>query len=124
MATVNLTKETFSDTINDNGIVIIDFWAPWCGPCKSFAPIYEEVSEKHEDIVFAKVNTEDEQELGASFQIRSIPTLMIFREKIILYSQPGMMAGPQLDELIDKVKQLDMEQVRTEISEQEKEKQA
>lgn len=124
MATVNLTKETFSDTVNDNGIVIIDFWAPWCGPCKSFAPIYEEVSEKHEDIVFAKVNTEDEQELGASFQIRSIPTLMIFREKIILYSQPGMMAGPQLDELIDKVKQLDMEQVRAEISEQEKEKQA
>ena len=124
MATVNLTNETFSDTVNDNDIVIIDFWAEWCGPCKNFAPIYEEVSEKHEDIVFAKVNTEEEQELGASFQIRSIPTLMIFREKVILYSQPGMMAGPQLDELIEKVKQLDMDKVRAEIAEQEKQKQA
>jgi thioredoxin len=124
MATVNLTQEIFSDTINDNDIVIIDFWAEWCGPCKNFAPIYDEISEKHEDIVFAKVNTEEEQELGASFQIRSIPTLMIFREKIILYSQPGMMAGPQLDELIEKVKQLDMDKVRAEITEQEKQKQA
>ncbi len=124
MATVNLTQETFSDTVNDNDIVIIDFWAEWCGPCKNFAPIYDEASEKHEDIVFAKVNTEEEQELGASFQIRSIPTLMIFREKIILYSQPGMMAGPQLNELIEKVKQLDMDKVRAEITEQEKQKQA
>ena len=124
MATVNLTQDTFSDTVNDNDIVFIDFWAEWCGPCKNFAPIYDEVSEKHEDIVFAKVNTEEEQELGASFQIRSIPTLMIFREKIILFSQPGMMAGPQLDELIDKVKQLDMDKVRAEIAEQEKQKQA
>ena len=124
MATVNLTQDTFSDTVNDNDIVIIDFWAEWCGPCKNFAPIYDEISEKHEDIVFAKVKTEEEQELGASFQIRSIPTLMIFREKIILFSQPGMMAGPQLDELIDKVKQLDMDKVRAEIAEQEKQKQA
>lgn len=124
MATVNLTKETFSDTVNDNDIVIIDFWAEWCGPCKNFSPIYEEASEKHDDIVFAKVNTEEEQELGASFQIRSIPTLMIFREKVILYSQPGMIGGPQLDELIDKVKQLDMDMVRAEIAKQEEQKQA
>lgn len=124
MATVNLTKENFSDTINDNDIVIINFWAEWCGPCKSFSPIYEEASEKHEGIVFGKVNTEEEQELGASFQIRSIPTLMIFREKIILYSQPGMMAAPQLDELIGKVMELDMDKVRAEIAEQEKQKQA
>ncbi len=82
MATIDITKETIEDTITNNDIVIIDFWAPWCGPCKSFAPTYESVSEKYDDVVFGKVNTEDQQELGANFQIRSIPTLMVFREKV------------------------------------------
>ena len=117
MATVELTKETFKDTITGNDIIIVDFWAPWCGPCKSFAPTYEKVSEKHEDIVFAKINTEDEQELAASFQIRSIPTLMIFRDQIAIFSQPGMLPETALEEVIGKTKELDMDQVRKEVAE-------
>ena len=119
MATVELTKETFKDTITDNDIIIVDFWAPWCGPCKSFAPIYEQVSGKHEDIVFAKINTEDEQELAASFQIRSIPTLMIFREQIVIFSQAGMLPESALEELITKTKELDMDKVRADIEAQQ-----
>ena len=122
MATVDITKDTFEDTITNNDIVMIDFWAPWCGPCKSFAPIYEAVSEKHDGIVFAKVNTEDEQELAASFQIRSIPTLMIMREKIVIFSQAGMLPENALEEIIGKTKELDMDVVRSDIEKQQAEK--
>jgi len=119
MATVDVTNDSLQDTIANNDIVIIDFWAPWCGPCKSFAPTYESVSEKYDDVVFAKVNTEDEQELAASFQIRSIPTLMIFREQIAIFSQAGMLPESGLVEVIAKTKELDMDQVRKEVSEQQ-----
>lgn len=116
MATVELTEETLEKTVVENDIVIIDFWAPWCGPCKSFGPIYEEVSEKHPDIVFAKVNTEDEQAIAAHFQIRSIPTLMIFREQVVLFSEAGMLPASGLEQVIEQIKELDMEKVKSEIA--------
>ncbi len=121
MAVVELTKQNFEDTVTNNGFVIVDFWAPWCGPCRSFAPTFESVSEEHEDIVFAKVNTEEEQEIAAHFGIRSIPTLMIFRDKIIIFSQPGALPESAFKELIGKAGELDMDEVRKQI-EQDKEK--
>lgn len=117
MATVNLTKDTFEDTVLNNDIVLVDFWAEWCGPCKSFAPTYEKVSEKHEGVVFAKVDTEAEQELASYFQIRSIPTLMIFREKVGIFSQPGALPENALEDLIEQAQGLDMDEVRSEIEE-------
>lgn len=121
MATVDITADTFNDTITNNDIVIVDFWAEWCGPCKSFAPTFEKVSEKHEDVVFAKINTEEQQELAAHFQIRSIPTLMVFREQIVLFMQPGMLGESQLEDLVQKVRDVDMEKVREEVAKQDQE---
>jgi len=120
MATLDLTKDNFEETVLNNDLVILDFWAPWCGPCQGFAPVYEEISEKYADVVFAKVNTEEEQELAGYFQIRSIPTLMVFREKIIIFSQPGALPGSALEEIITKAKTLDMDQIRAEIAAEEK----
>ena len=116
MAVLELNDQNFEETILNNDFVIIDFWAPWCGPCRGFAPVYEAASEKHPNIVFAKVNTQDEQALAGHFQIRSIPTLMIFREKVIIYSQPGAMQASQLDDLIARAGELDMVQVHAEIA--------
>lgn len=115
MATVDLVKEEFENIVDSNDIVIIDFWASWCGPCKTFAPTFEASSEKHEDIVFAKVNTEEQQELAGMFNIRSIPTLMIFREKVILYSEAGALQASQFEELITKVRGVDMAEVHEQI---------
>jgi thioredoxin 1 len=118
MAIVELNSSNFKDTITGNDIVFVDFWASWCGPCKSFEPIYEAAAEKYPEIVFGKINTEDEQDLAASFQIRSIPTLMIFREQIVLFSQAGMLPQSALEDLITKTKELDMEKVRADIEKQ------
>lgn len=116
---MEVTKENFSEVIENNDMVVVDFWAPWCGPCRSFAPIFEAADEAHKDVTFVKINTEEQQELAAYFQIRSIPTLMAFREKIIVFSQPGMLPESALNQLISQVKELDMEQVRQEVAEQE-----
>ena len=119
MAVVELTKENFEQVVTSNATVIVDYWAPWCGSCRGFAPVFEKVSEMHPDAVFAKVNTDEEQEIAAHFQIRSIPTLMVFREQIIVFSQAGALPQGPFEEVVAKSKTLDMDRVRKQMAEQE-----
>ncbi len=119
MATRNLTQSDFSEVVSGGGIVFVDFWAAWCGPCRAFAPTFERASEQHPDIVFGKVDTEAEQRLAAEFRITSIPTLMVFRDGIMVYAQPGALAPQQLDQLIRGARDLDMEDVRRQLAERE-----
>lgn len=116
MATLALDTSNLRGTIDGNAIVIIDFWAPWCAPCRGFAPTFEAASERHEDIVFAKVNTEEQQELAGAFNIRSIPTLMVFRDQIVLYAEAGALPASALDQLIEQVRSVDMDAVRADIA--------
>ncbi len=118
-ATKDLTADDFRETIDENDIVLVDFWADWCGPCKMFAPVYAEAAEQHEDVVFGKVDTEAQQELAAAFSIRSIPTLMAFRENVLVFNQAGALPKESLLDLIDQIKALDMADVHRQIAEQE-----
>jgi len=117
MATVDLTKDNFEQVVSDNDVVMVDFWAPWCAPCRAFAPTFEQASEQHADVVFAKVNTEEQQEVAGAFNIRSIPTLMVFRENVILYAEAGSLPAPALEQVIAQAKSVDMAAVHREIAE-------
>jgi thioredoxin 1 len=124
MATIELTKDNFEEVVTGNDIVIVDFWASWCGPCKSFAPVFEAASEKYPDVVFAKVNTEEQQELAAHFAIRSIPTISLFRETVILFSQAGALPAAGLESVIEQAKAIDMKEVHDAIAQQQEEQKA
>lgn len=121
MPTVELTAENFEETITGNDTVFVDFWAEWCGPCRMFAPVFETAAENHPDLVFGKVNTENQQALAENFGIRSIPTLMVFRENVVIFSQPGALPGPTFEDLIAQVREVDMEDVHRQIAEHESE---
>ena len=121
MSTIELTKETFEDTVTQPGITLVDWWASWCGPCRVFAPVVQAASEEHSDVRFGKIDTEDQQELAAAAQITSIPTLMAFRDGILVFSQPGALPAPALEQIIKAVRDLNMEEVRAEVTKQREE---
>lgn len=121
MSTQEITQENLNQTVHESDIMFLDFWADWCGPCKQFSPVYEEASEKHQDIIFGKVDTEDQQELAAAAGITSIPTLMAFREGILVFSQPGALNSSQFEQVISAVRELDMDEVRKQVEEAQKE---
>jgi thioredoxin 1 len=119
MSTIALTKDTFEDTVTQPGITLVDWWASWCGPCRMFAPVFQAASEQHADITFGKIDTDDQQELAAAAQITSIPTLMAFRDGVLVFSQPGALPAPALEQVIEAVRGLDMDEVQREIAEQQ-----